>query len=73
MILVKTQYPALDIRFIFSNANAKIAKGSKTTYAMWAAKNGFPYAHKVAPIEWLTEFPLPSRVMALEAVIGRKS
>lgn len=55
MILVKAQYPHLDIRMLFSNANAKISKGSKTTYAMWADKNGFPWAHREVPASWIEE------------------
>ncbi len=56
-ILVKAQHPALDIRFVFSNANAKISKTSKTTYAMWCAKNGFMFASKSIPQEWINEQP----------------
>lgn len=55
MVLVKKQHPDLDIRFVFSNANARIAKKSRTTYAMWADKNGFPWAHRSIPKEWLDE------------------
>lgn len=54
-ILVKAQYPNLDLRFIFTNSKAKIAKNSKTTYAMWCGKNGFKYADKLIPEEWLQE------------------
>lgn len=50
---VKEQYPAVDIRFVFSNPNQKIAKGSTTTYAMWCEKNGFKYAKGAIPKEWL--------------------
>lgn len=55
MTLVKAQHPELDIRLLFSNANAKIAKGSKTTYAKWAEDHGFPWAHRRVPQEWLAE------------------
>lgn len=55
MKLVKEQHPDLDIRFVFSNANARIAKRSPTTYAKWAESNGFPWAHKTIPLEWLKE------------------
>jgi hypothetical protein len=51
--LIKKQYPKLDIRFVFSNSRAKINKGSKTTYGMWCDKNGFLYADKLIPEEWL--------------------
>ena len=52
---VKKQHPTLDIRFVFSNANAKLYKGSKTTYADWCDKNGFLWAHRVIPEDWLKE------------------
>lgn len=55
MLLVKAQYPSLDIRMVFWNAKAPISKGSKTTYAMWATKNGFPWSHRTIPPEWFLE------------------
>jgi len=51
---IKKQHPELDIRFIFSNVNSKLYKGSKTTYADWCDKKGFLYAHRVIPMKWLT-------------------
>lgn len=53
MLLVKEHNPDLDIRLLFSNANNKIAKNSKTTYADWCQKNGFKYADKVIPDSWI--------------------
>jgi hypothetical protein len=55
--LIKQQYPDLDIRIVFTNSNARISKGSKTTYAMWCEKLGIPYADKVIPEAWLNEPP----------------
>lgn len=55
MVWVKEQHPELDIRMVFSNANAKLRKGSPTTYAMWADKAGIPHAHKAIPAEWVDE------------------
>lgn len=52
---VKAQHPGVDIRFVFSNANAKIAKKSPTSYAKWCDDRGFKWAHKVIPVEWLEE------------------
>ena len=52
---IKEQYPHLDIRFVFTNPNNRIAKGSKTTYADWCNKNNFKYAKKFIPEEWLKE------------------
>lgn len=54
-LLVKTQHPDLDIRFVFSNSKTKISKRSKTTYADWCIKNGFLYADKEIPDAWLKE------------------
>eukprot|EP01037_Dinobryon_pediforme_P022146 gene22146-23205_t len=56
-LLVKAQHPDKDIRFVFSNPNTRISKGSPTTYAMWCEKNGFKYAKKLIPVEWLNEPP----------------
>lgn len=54
-MMVKKHNPDKDIRFVFSNSNARISKASKTTYAMWCRKNGFLYADKVIPKEWIEE------------------
>ena len=55
MLLVKEQHPEYEFRFIFTNPNAKISKVSNTTYGRWCEKNGFKYAAKVVPEEWLKE------------------
>lgn len=55
MLEVKRQYPDIDFRFIFTNSNARISKVSKTTYAKWCENNGFKYADKHVPIEWIEE------------------
>lgn len=52
-LLIKEQHPDLDIRFLFQNANNKLSKKSKTTYAQWCVKHGFLYAEKEIPKEWL--------------------
>jgi hypothetical protein len=57
-LLIKQQHPELDIRFVFQRPSDKIRKGSKTTYADWCNKNGFRYAFKLIPKEWIDE---PSR------------
>lgn len=54
-LLVKEQYPDLDIRFVFSNSRTRISKQSKTTYAAWANTKGFKYADKLIPQSWLRE------------------
>lgn len=52
-LLIKQQHPDLDIRFVFQRSQNTIRKGSKTTYADWADKNGFKYADKEIPDKWL--------------------
>ena len=52
-VLIKSQHPDLDIRFVFQNSRGKIRKGSKTTYADWCDKHGFIYADKNIPDDWL--------------------
>lgn len=54
-LLIKDQFPELDIRFVFNNPNARISKKSKTTYAMWCEKHGFHYAKERIPADWLQE------------------
>lgn len=62
MLLVVKQHPEIDFRLVFSNANKKIKKGSKTSYAMWCDKNGIKWAHKSIPKEWIEEI-LEARAM----------
>jgi len=52
-LLIKAQHPTMDLRFVFSNSNAKISKTSKTSYADWCDKHGFIYADKLVPLDWL--------------------
>lgn len=54
-LLIKEQHPELDIRLVFSRANAPIYKGSPTTHAGWAEHHGFKFAEKLIPVEWLKE------------------
>ena len=55
MKAVKLCNPELDIRFVFQAPYNKIYKGSKTTYAKWAEKHGFPWcSYQTIPIDWLT-------------------
>ena len=51
---IQKQHPELDIRFVFSNVNNKLYKGSKTTYNNWCEQKGFLCAHRVIPQKWLT-------------------
>lgn len=54
-LLIQRQDPFLDIRFVFTNSNTKISKGSKTSYADWCDKHGFKYSDKLIPVEWIDE------------------
>lgn len=55
MELVFQQHPDIDIRFVFQNPNAKLYKGSKTTYAQYCDKKGWLWSKKEIPSEWLNE------------------
>jgi hypothetical protein len=54
-LLLKEQLGPLGYKFyiVFQNANQRISKKSKTTYAMWCEKNGIEYSHKIIKKEWL--------------------
>lgn len=52
-LLIKDQHPDLDIRFVFSNPNARLSKITQTTYAMWCERYGFKYSKKSIPADWL--------------------
>jgi len=54
-LLIKDQYPDLDIRFVFVNADNKISRTSKTTYANWCDRHKFLWAESLVPMEWLNE------------------
>jgi hypothetical protein len=72
-IAIKEQHPELDIRFVFSNANAKLYKGAKSRYCDWCDKNGFKWAHRVIPKEWLTEKGKPISLERVTLKTKRKS
>ena len=55
MIKVRQQNEEMDIRFVFQAPENKIYKGSKTTYGMWADRNGFKWANKAVPKDWIDE------------------
>lgn len=70
---VKVQHPGLDVRFVFSNAHAKLSKKSSTSYAAWCEQYGFGWANKTIPEAWLKEPACPLRIKAwLEAIKGPK-
>jgi hypothetical protein len=53
MLAIKKQHPDLDIRLVFQQPKNTLTKRSKTTYEMWAEKNGFKWAaaHDIPP-DW---------------------
>jgi len=65
-LIIKDQHPDLDIRFIFSNPNNRISKGSRTTYAKWCEKHGFDYSKELIPKSWMKEKPQKVRLQALK-------
>lgn len=54
-LLIKSQHPELDIRFVFAYPNSKLDKDSKTTYAGWCQKHGFLFAKGSIPEAWVKE------------------
>ncbi|WYW04221.1 endonuclease [Pseudomonas phage vB_PpuP-Kallioja] len=54
-LLIREQYPDLDIRLVFSNSKSKIYKGSPTSYADFCTKHGIMFADKLIPKAWLQE------------------
>jgi hypothetical protein len=69
-LAVRGQHPELDIRLVFSNAKAKLYKGSKTTYAMWCDKNDFLYSHRVIPPDWLKEKGKAVKIKRIKLKVG---
>lgn len=67
-ILVKKQYPNLEVRFVFSNPKTKLYKGSKTTYGAWCEKHGYKYAKGYIPDSWLAD----KHKYSLEGLIEKK-
>ena len=54
ILAVKEANPALDLRMVFQAPYNKISKRSKTTYAKWAERHGFPWcAYYAIPTSWL--------------------
>ena len=64
-LLIKEQHPELDIRFVFSRSATKLYKGAKSNYADWCIKNGFKFADKLIPADWLKEAkrPIPQGIL----------
>ena len=70
-IYIREEYgPSLDLRFVFNNPNGKLRKGAKTSYADWCEKNGFLFASKEIPEEWIKERPKKRSLNLLEKIRG---
>lgn len=69
-IMVTDTYPDLDIRFVFSNANSRLSKRSKTTYAKYCRDHGWKYASKAIPFSWLTEPKNETSIEAIKMILG---
>lgn len=54
-LLIREQYPELDIRLVFSSSRYKLYKGSPTSYGAWCEKHNILFADKLIPAEWLKE------------------
>lgn len=54
MRILNKQHPDLDIRFLFWTNN-KLNARSSTRYDEWAYKNGYKFAFRTIPQEWLDE------------------
>ena len=54
MVWFKECNPSIRIIFLFQNSDVKIRKGSKTSYADWADKNGFEWLD--ARRDWLSAY-----------------
>ncbi|UUB18465.1 endonuclease I [Salmonella phage vB_SalS_PC192] len=68
-LLIREQFPQLDIRIVFSSSRSKIYKGSPTSYSEWAEKHGIKFADKLIPAEWLKE---PSKEIPWDKMIIKK-
>lgn len=69
-LLIREQFPELDIRIVFSSSRTKLYKGSPTTYGVWCEKHNIIYADKVIPKAWVME---PKRDIPWEKLIKKKT
>lgn len=68
-LLLREQYPELDIRFVFSSSRTKIYKGSPTSYAEYCEKHGIQFAEGTIPLAWLKE---PKKSIPFEKLKRKK-
>ncbi len=52
--LIKSQYPELDIRFVFQKINNKV-QGGRFTNKEWCEKYDFKFAESIVPNSWIHE------------------
>lgn len=71
-LMIQSQHPALDIRFVFSRSTSRISKTSRTSYAGWCTAKGFLYADKVIPESWLKAPPNRNAIAALREIFDRQ-
>ena len=71
-LAIKAQHPELDIRFVFSNAKAKLYKGSKSRYCDWCDKHGFKWSNRVIPKRWLNTKGKEIQLKRIELKTKRK-
>ena len=69
---IQRQHPELDIRFVFSNAKAKLYKGAKSRYFNWCEQHKLQWANRVIPEEWLKEKGKEIKVKKIELKTKRK-
>lgn len=68
-LLLREQFPELDIRLVFSSSRSKLYKGSPTSYGEFCEKHGIKFADKLIPAEWLKE---PKKEIPFEKLIRKK-
>jgi len=55
ILYIKEQHPTIDLRLVFQSPFQKLSKKSKTTYAMWATKNGIKWGVQSDILAWSKE------------------
>lgn len=68
-LLIREQFPELDVRLVFSSSRSKLYKGSNTSYAEFCEKHGIKFADKLIPVEWLKE---PKKEIPWDKLIPKK-
>ena len=71
-LAIKQSNPDIDLRFVFQKPNTRIGPRSKTTYAMWAEKNGFKWCGGSIPDEWFEEAPRSGRILASLGLVAKE-